>query len=74
MPRQPQHDGLDETVRTIRTTRGLPAIIARACGCSRQAVYQWRRVPPHWVQTVARILEEQPERIRPDIFRGKHRR
>jgi hypothetical protein len=58
----------DEICELILTTRGLPARIARACNITRQAVYQWKRVPPHWVRVVAKILKMPPKKIRPDIF------
>jgi pyruvate kinase len=49
-------------------TRGQSTEIARALGIERAAVYQWKRVPPHWVQDVSRIIGVPPEKIRPDIF------
>jgi len=62
-------DGMDDVVRSIRETRGLSVQIAKACGIERAAVYQWRRVPPHWVNEVAKITKLSPKKIRPDIFR-----
>jgi pyruvate kinase len=62
---------LDKTMTKIRTTRGLPTEVARACGIHRAAVYQWKRVPPQWVNKVAKLLDITPERIRPDIFKRR---
>ena len=63
----------DKTVARIHATRGLQSEIARACGIERQAVYQWKRVPPQQVFTVAYILGLTPEQIRPDVFKPKKR-
>ena len=68
MTRQP-----DKIVARIYATRGLSAEIARACGISRQAINQWKRVPPQQVLTVATIMGLTPEQIRPDVFRPKKR-
>jgi Putative antitoxin of bacterial toxin-antitoxin system, YdaS/YdaT len=62
---------LDKTMTKIRTTRGLSAEVAKACGVHRAAVYQWKRVPPQWVNTVSKVLGITPERIRPDIFKRR---
>jgi hypothetical protein len=61
----------DKVVKTIRETRGKSSEIARALGIERAAVYQWKRVPPHWVQDVSRIIGVPPEKIRPDIFKRR---
>jgi hypothetical protein len=58
----------DEIIRYIRFKRGLPTTIARACGITRAAVYQWTHVPVAHVHTVAAILHLGPKDIRPDIF------
>lgn len=63
----------DDVCARILATRGMPAQIAEACGIKRQAVYQWKRVPPHWVNIVADILKLPPEKIRPDIFKSRKR-
>jgi len=63
----------DKICARIHATRGLSAEIARQCGIHRSAVYQWKRVPPQWVHTVADLIEMSPERIRPDIFKPKKR-
>jgi len=59
----------DSVVRKILDTWGLRAQIADACGIRHQAISQWKRVPPHWVHVVAKVLDMTPEQIRPDIFR-----
>ena len=66
-------EGQDKVVRSIRATRGQSAEIARELGIERAAVYQWKRVPPHWVQDVAKIIGLPPEKIRPDIFKKRAR-
>ena len=58
----------EEICADILATRGIPSVIARACGISAQAVFQWKTVPPHWVRTVADITKIPAERIRPDVF------
>jgi len=58
----------DATIRRLRTTRGLAAEIARECNVSRAAVYQWRKVPAHHALRVARLLNLDVGRVRPDIF------
>ena len=68
MPKQP-----DPIIARIRTTRGLSAAIARACGTHRSAVYQWKRVPAERVQVVAEIMKLEPAQIRPDIFKPSQR-
>jgi hypothetical protein len=60
----------DEIVARIFATYGMRAKVADACGIRYQAVQAWKRVPPHWVQTVAKVLDLPPEEIRPDIFRA----
>jgi DNA invertase Pin-like site-specific DNA recombinase len=67
-------DGMDDVVREIRATRGLSTAIARALGTSRAAVYQWKRVPPHWVHQVAKITGLRASELRPDIFPPKRKR
>jgi hypothetical protein len=68
LPSSYGRDGLDPIVGQIRATRGQAAAIARELGIERTAVYQWKRVPSHWVQQVARILRLPPSTVRPDIF------
>ena len=63
----------DKIVARIHATRGLPAAIAHACDVSRQAVHQWKRVPPLQVQIVAEIIGLTPEQIRPDVFKPRKR-
>lgn len=60
---------LDPIMLAIRETRGMSVQIAEACGIDKAAVYQWKRVPPQWVNVVAKIIKKRPEQIRPDIFR-----
>jgi pyruvate kinase len=64
-------DGLDPIMRAIRKNRGQSVLIAEACGINKSAIYQWKRVPPHWVNKVSKIIGIPPEKIRPDVFKGK---
>lgn len=64
---------LDPACRKIRSTRGLPAAVAKACGIKRQAIYQWERVPIERVHQIKKLIKMTPEEIRPDIFRGTGR-
>jgi hypothetical protein len=66
LPEQP-----DKICKAIHAQRGLSVRIADACGIHRSAVYQWRRVPPQWVHTVAEVTGWTPEQIRPDIFKPR---
>lgn len=61
----------DPVMRRVYRTRGLASSIAREVGISPKAVQQWKKVPPHWVQTVADMIQMKPEDIRPDIFRPR---
>ena len=64
----------DSICRSILSRRGMAVRIADACGIHRSSVYQWRKVPPQWVQVVAELMQMNPEEIRPDIFKPrKHR-
>jgi hypothetical protein len=65
---------LDRVMRSIRETRGASVQIAEACGINKAAVYQWKRVPVHWVSTFSRVIGMAPEKIRPDIFKKGSRR
>jgi hypothetical protein len=58
----------DRAIRLMRATRGLPAKVAKECGINRAAVYQWRRVPAQHAMRVARLLNLDVGRVRPDIF------
>lgn len=58
----------DRAIRLMRATRGLPAKVARECGVNRAAVYQWERVPARHALRVARLLNLDVRRVRPDIF------
>jgi DNA invertase Pin-like site-specific DNA recombinase len=58
----------DATIRRLRATRGLAAEIARECGINRAAVYQWSKVPARHALRVARLLNLDVRRVRPDIF------
>ena len=67
-------DKQDPVMAEIMIMRGLPSIIARACGVAPQAVYQWKKVPIHHVHTVAEVTGLRLDQIRPDIFRPRKSR
>lgn len=58
----------DEIIHYIRFKRGLSVKVARACGVSKAAVYQWKKVPAPHAHTVAALLEVDVKHVRPDIF------
>lgn len=62
---------MDKVVAYIRSVRGMPTRIAKACGIERSAVYQWTHVPVERVHTVAKVIKMTPEQIRPDIFKRR---
>lgn len=47
---------------------GGPHIVGRMCGISRQAVYQWPRIPTRFVLTIAAQSAVTPHEMRPDIY------
>ncbi len=63
----------DPAMRYIRETRGLAAKIAEAIGVKRQAIYQWKRVPPDRVNDVAAVIEKSPHFVRPDLYKKGQR-
>jgi hypothetical protein len=60
---------LDPAIALIRANRGMAVRIAEALGIDKQAVYQWKKVPPLRVLTVSEIIGMPPEKIRPDVFK-----
>lgn len=52
----------------IRREKGLAPLIAAALGISREAVWNWKRVPAERVRTVAKLLGIAEHRIRPDLY------
>jgi DNA-binding transcriptional regulator YdaS (Cro superfamily) len=65
------HDMVDKAIKYIRSVRGLPVKVAKACGIERAAVYQWTKVPVERVHAVAKVIGMTPEQIRPDIFKRR---
>jgi DNA-binding transcriptional regulator YdaS (Cro superfamily) len=55
------------TTKAIETAGG-GATLARDLGITRQAVYQWDRVPPQHVLDVERITGVSRYKLRPDLF------
>ena len=61
----------DRICEKIHSMRGMSVQIADVCGIHPSSVYQWKKVPPQWVQIVAELIGMEPEQIRPDIFKKK---
>jgi DNA-binding transcriptional regulator YdaS (Cro superfamily) len=68
MARKARTIKLDPAVAKIRAERGLSTKIAALCNVSRQAVSDWRRVPPNYVLRIAPLIGMTPQAIRPDVF------
>lgn len=58
----------DLQTRLSACGRGVRAKIARACGISPHAVYQWKAVPGGHVLTVEGVTGIPRHEIRPDIY------
>lgn len=57
----------DPTLRFIKENN-LVADVAAACGMTRQAFSQWRKVPPTRVLTVEKVTGIPRHEIRPDLY------
>jgi DNA-binding transcriptional regulator YdaS (Cro superfamily) len=55
-------------VRHLVRLCGGPVALSRLCGITPQAISQWRRVPPQYVNTVTKLSGWPQHKIRPDIF------
>ena len=55
------------TTKAIEQAGG-GAMLARELGVTRQAVYQWKLVPPQHVLDVERITGVSRHQLRPDLF------
>ncbi len=55
----------------IRSERGLASRIAEALGLYKSTVSQWRDIPEHHVQAIARVTGFPACRLRPDLFPAK---
>jgi hypothetical protein len=58
----------DWHVVTIRGNPELVKAIIETCGISKQAIWQWTRVPRDRVLVVARIMGVKPWMLRPDFY------
>jgi DNA-binding transcriptional regulator YdaS (Cro superfamily) len=56
-------------MQLLRKKRGELSRIAEAVGVSKQAVHQWRVIPPDHVSAVARVTGMKREELRPDWFK-----
>lgn len=54
-------------IERIRQLRGMTKTVATACNLSASTVSEWTEVPPHHIETVARLLEMSPAEVRPDM-------
>jgi hypothetical protein len=60
---------MDKTqVRILVQKCGGPVALSRLCNITPQAISQWRRVPPQYVNTVAGLSGVAHHKIRPDVF------
>lgn len=55
-------------VEVMRTSHGMMRKIARGLGVHYNTVRMWRKVPAEVVFEVARIMDREPEILRPDLF------
>ncbi len=60
---------IDIVKSASRRAGGIPAL-AELLGVSRQALYQWRRVPADKVQALVRATGLSPQALRPDLHGG----
>lgn len=51
-----------------------PIRLAQDLNITKQAVYQWRKVPPERVLDIERITGIPREELRPDVFGERHAR
>lgn len=58
----------DPVLHQVQSKRGTAVRIADACGITRPAVWNWRRVPAAYVLTVERVLGIPRHLIRPDLY------
>lgn len=55
------------TVEAVREAGG-GAALGRALGLTRQAIYQWAKVPPEHVLKVESLTGVSRHRLRPDLY------
>lgn len=63
-------EDVDVGMRIIRRQRGAMSAIARGLGVSTQSIHEWQTVPLARVFDVSRITGIEPQRLRPDFFKG----
>ena len=56
-------------VERVRAT-GVPAL-SEHLGITKQAIYQWRRIPPERAVDIAKITGIPVQELRPDVFRSE---
>lgn len=52
----------------IRARRGLAAKLSKELGITREAVWMWRRVPPHHAIRVAKFMKLSTHVVCPEVF------
>jgi DNA-binding transcriptional regulator YdaS (Cro superfamily) len=57
-------------MEAAKTTGGIAALAGKL-GLTRQALYQWKRVPPEWVLKVEKLTGASRHDLRPDIYGPK---
>jgi len=55
-------------ISLIHNVRGTARRIAKACDISKEAVWNWKRVPAERVLVVSRVTKIPRHLIRPDIY------
>lgn len=58
----------DEGVQLLLEKRGTAPIVAKAVGCTPQAVSQWKTVPAHHVLAIEEATGISRHKLRPDIY------
>lgn len=48
--------------------KGKCAVLAKACGVTTNAIYQWKQIPAHHVLTIEKLSGVSRYRQRPDIY------
>ena len=59
---------MHDAIRIAAKAAGGTAALARDLGISRQALHQWKRIPPLRVLTVERLTGVPRETLRPDLY------
>lgn len=63
-----QVDALKAAVQTAKTRAGGGQALASALGLTRQAIYQWDKIPPQYVLRVEEVTGVPRSTLRPDLY------